>query len=208
QDDYKELPAAVMATEPDALYIVSSQSNAAPLLDLYLNQFTGHRPFLMLCSAMIGKLDPELRARLDVPHEGVVYRLSTYKNYPEFEVHFVGRYPQYSAAYAAPNYDAVRVFALAAEMAGTLDAESLRRALIDVSAGGVLQADLTRAFDVIHSGGNLDFDGVIGPMDFTPSGGLSANSSRLSTWRYDLDGDDENTGAYGIVITEDNLLPN
>jgi ABC-type branched-subunit amino acid transport system substrate-binding protein len=72
--------------------------------------------------------------------------------------------------YAGETYDAVVLTALAAQMAGTNDANVFKAYVNGVTFGGDKCEDFTSCMEIIKSGGNPDYDGVSGPLAFTDAG--------------------------------------
>jgi ABC-type branched-subunit amino acid transport system substrate-binding protein len=114
----------------------------------------------------------------------------------------------YSAAYGpisenpymAETYDAVILIALAAEKAGTTtDSAKIRDALRDVATApgekvGPGVAGLTRAFELIADGKDINYEGAGGSQDFDSNGDVASTieiwqvkgSEVASTGRYEL----------------------
>src|SRR3954467_9188337 len=78
--------------------------------------------------------------------------------------------------YAGETYDAVVLTALAAQMAGTNDANVFKAYVNGVTSGGDKCEDFASCLEIINSGGNPDYDGVSGPLAFT-GGGEPAEAS-------------------------------
>src|SRR3954468_22430600 len=72
--------------------------------------------------------------------------------------------------YAGETYDAVVITALAAQMAGTNDANVFKAYVNGVTFGGDKCKDFASCLDIINSGGNPDYDGISGPLAFTDAG--------------------------------------
>jgi len=72
--------------------------------------------------------------------------------------------------YAGESYDAVTITALAAQMAGTNDANTVKAFVNGVTVGGDKCTDFKSCLDIINAGGNPDLDGVTGPLSFTDPG--------------------------------------
>jgi ABC-type branched-subunit amino acid transport system substrate-binding protein len=72
--------------------------------------------------------------------------------------------------YAGETYDAVVITALAAQMAGTNDANVFKAYVNGVTVGGDKCEDFTSCLDIINNGGNPDYDGQSGPLSFTDAG--------------------------------------
>ncbi|NYJ07813.1 ABC transporter substrate-binding protein [Petropleomorpha daqingensis] len=72
--------------------------------------------------------------------------------------------------YAGESYDAVMITALAAQMAGTNDANTFKAFVNGVTVGGDKCSDFKSCLDIINGGGNPDLDGITGPLSFTDPG--------------------------------------
>jgi len=72
--------------------------------------------------------------------------------------------------YAGETYDAVVITALAAQMAGTNDANVFKAYVNGVTFGGDKCEDFASCLEIISGGGNPDYDGKSGPLSFTDAG--------------------------------------
>ena len=72
--------------------------------------------------------------------------------------------------YAGESYDAVVITALAAQMAGTNDANVFKAYVNGVTFGGEPCSDFASCLAIINAGGNPDYDGISGPLSFTDAG--------------------------------------
>ena len=72
--------------------------------------------------------------------------------------------------YAGESYDAVVITALAAQMAGTNDANVFKAYINGVTTGGDKCETFKACLDIVNAGGNPDYDGVSGPLGFTDPG--------------------------------------
>jgi hypothetical protein len=72
--------------------------------------------------------------------------------------------------YAGETYDAVVVTALAAQMAGTNDANVFKAYVNGVTFGGDKCEDFASCSKIIADGGNPDYDGISGPLAFADAG--------------------------------------
>ena len=105
--------------------------------------------------------------------------------------------------YAGETYDAVVISALAAQMAGTNDANVFKDYVNGVTFGGDKCETFEACLEIINGGGNPDYDGISGPLAFTDAGEPAAASFALlqfgddnalddSLTQYVLAGDEEN----------------
>jgi branched-chain amino acid transport system substrate-binding protein len=73
-------------------------------------------------------------------------------------------------AYLAETYDAVILLALAAEQAGDDSGESIQANMTSVSTGGTKVTNFADGLAVIKDGGDVDYDGFSGPIEFDEFG--------------------------------------
>jgi ABC-type branched-subunit amino acid transport system substrate-binding protein len=72
--------------------------------------------------------------------------------------------------YAGETYDAIIVSALAAQLAGTNDANVFKDYVNGVTFGGDACTDFASCLEIINGGGNPDFNGASGPLSFADPG--------------------------------------
>lgn len=72
--------------------------------------------------------------------------------------------------YAGESYDAVLLTALAAQAAGTNAATTFGPYVNGLTFGGDKCSDFQTCLDIINAGGNVDYDGITGPLSFTDAG--------------------------------------
>jgi hypothetical protein len=72
--------------------------------------------------------------------------------------------------YAGETYDAIVITALAAQLAGTNDANVFKAYVNGVTFGGEKCTDITGCLEIVNAGGNPDYDGISGPLAFTEAG--------------------------------------
>jgi hypothetical protein len=108
--------------------------------------------------------------------------------------------------YAGETYDAVVISALAAQLAGTNDANVFKDYVNGVTFGGETCDTFQACLDIINAGGNPDYDGISGPLAFADAGEPSAASFGILQFgednaldndatEYVLAGDEENAAA-------------
>jgi ABC-type branched-subunit amino acid transport system substrate-binding protein len=95
--------------------------------------------------------------------------------------------------YAGESYDAVTITALAAQMAGTNDANTFKAFVNGVTVGGDKCTDFKSCLAIINAGGNPDLDGVTGPLSFTDPGEPAQASFGLLHFGTDNKIDDSKT---------------
>jgi hypothetical protein len=72
--------------------------------------------------------------------------------------------------YAGETYDAIVLAALAAQAAGTNDANVFKAYVNGMTFGGDKCEDFAACLEVLSGGGNVDYDGASGPLSFTDAG--------------------------------------
>ena len=77
-----------------------------------------------------------------------------------------------SYRYAAEAYDATLLAVLAALVAQDDAGEAIAGSLYDVSKGGVKCLSYAECLDVLTTTNDIDYDGVSGPVNFTPGGNI------------------------------------
>jgi ABC-type branched-subunit amino acid transport system substrate-binding protein len=95
--------------------------------------------------------------------------------------------------YAGETYDAVIVAALAAQMAGTNDANVFKAYVNGVTFGGDKCTDAASCLEIAASGGNPDYDGASGPLAFADAGEPAVASFGLLQFGEDNKLDDSKT---------------
>jgi ABC-type branched-subunit amino acid transport system substrate-binding protein len=72
--------------------------------------------------------------------------------------------------YAGESYDAVIITALAAQAAGTNQATTFGPYVNGITVGGDACTDFAGCLAIINAAGNVDYDGITGPLSFTDAG--------------------------------------
>ena len=72
--------------------------------------------------------------------------------------------------YAGETYDAVILTALAAQAAGTNDANTFKAYVNGLTFGGDKCEDFASCSAILAEGGNVDYDGISGPLSFADAG--------------------------------------
>jgi Periplasmic binding protein len=72
--------------------------------------------------------------------------------------------------YAGETYDAIVITALAAQAAGTVEANTFKDYVNGITFGGDKCEDFAACFAILEEGGNVDYDGTSGPLAFTDAG--------------------------------------
>ncbi|MGY1916335.1 ABC transporter substrate-binding protein [Blastococcus sp. SYSU DS0973] len=72
--------------------------------------------------------------------------------------------------YAGETYDAVVLSALAAQAAGSTDANVFKAYVNGLTFGGETCTDYASCLEILNAGGNVDYDGASGPLSFADAG--------------------------------------
>ncbi|WP_448639942.1 ABC transporter substrate-binding protein [Geodermatophilus sp. URMC 63] len=95
--------------------------------------------------------------------------------------------------YAGETYDAVVLTALAAQLAGSNDANVFKAYVNGVTTGGEKCDSFQACIDIVNAGGNPDYDGVSGPLAFVDAGEPAAASFGIQQFGDDNKIDDSAT---------------
>ncbi|RJT80979.1 amino acid ABC transporter substrate-binding protein [Arthrobacter cheniae] len=75
-----------------------------------------------------------------------------------------------SFSYAGESYDAVNLIALASEAAGSVEGTAIAAELEAVSKDGTKCFDFAGCVTLLREGGDIDYDGISGPVSFDENG--------------------------------------
>ncbi len=95
--------------------------------------------------------------------------------------------------YAGETYDAIVITALAAQAAGTTDANVFKDYVNGITFGGDVCEDFAACLAILEDGGNVDYDGISGPLSFTDAGEPAQASFGLQQFGADNRIDDDLT---------------
>ena len=95
--------------------------------------------------------------------------------------------------YSGESYDAVVLTALAATAAGSNQATVFAPVINGMTAGGEKCTDYTACLAILQAGGDVDYDGVTGPLSFTEAGEPAQASFGLQQFGEDNQIDDSLT---------------
>ena len=84
--------------------------------------------------------------------------------------------------YAGESYDAVIISALAAEVAGSTTGTDIASEINGITQGGEKCTDFAACKAIIDGGGDPDYDGVTGTLDFTQAGEPGSGSYGIQTF--------------------------
>jgi hypothetical protein len=114
--------------------------------------------------------------------------------------------------YAGETYDAIILSALAAQAAGTTDANVFKAYVNGLTFGGDKCEDFASCKAILDEGGNVDYDGASGPLSFTDAGEPAQASFGLLQFGDDNSLDDDATeyviaGDEGNAATDEGPAP-
>jgi branched-chain amino acid transport system substrate-binding protein len=96
---------------------------------------------------------------------------------PAFEQRLKAEDPKLvDISYAGETYDAVIIVALAAERAKSTKGVDIASEINGITKDGEKCTSFRQCRDIIDSGGNPDYDGITGTLDFTPTGERAVGS--------------------------------
>jgi hypothetical protein len=95
--------------------------------------------------------------------------------------------------YAGETYDAIVITALAAQRAGTNDANVFKEYVNGITAGGEKCDTYQACLEIVNAGGNPDYDGISGPLAFVDAGEPAAASFGIQQFGMDNTIDDSLT---------------
>jgi ABC-type branched-subunit amino acid transport system substrate-binding protein len=95
--------------------------------------------------------------------------------------------------YAGESYDATMLIALAAQSAGNTQATAFGPYVNALTVTGDKCSDFAACLEIINSGGDVDYDGVSGPLSFTDAGEPAQASFGLEQFGDDNKIDDSKT---------------
>ena len=99
---------------------------------------------------------------------------------------FAAYAPGVDTVFSSQSYDCAIIIALAAHAAGSNDAADIAAAMVDVTRGGEKCSTFADCAAIIDGGGDADYDGASGPLDFLDVGEPSIGSYDI--YEYDADG--------------------
>jgi ABC-type branched-subunit amino acid transport system substrate-binding protein len=97
--------------------------------------------------------------------------------------------------YAAEAYDATMLAALAAVVARDDSGSAIAGKLADVSSGGIKCTSFAECLEALKSGSDIDYDGLSGPVNFTPQGDISPAYYGI----YSYDGENRFVFGRGVI---------
>ncbi len=113
-----------------------------------------------------------------------------------FEADFIESSPGGRMAYAAYAYDCVNLLALAAQAAGSDDAEKVQAEITSVSAGGSTCRRFGPCAELLAEGRSINLNGASGDLDLQDDGDVGV--ADYDQFEYDEQGQDVSTGTITI----------
>ena len=120
---------------------------------------------------------------------------------PKFEAAFAVAAPGGRVAYAAYAYDCVNLLALAAQAAGSDDAEGIRAQLTAVSSGGSRCRGFADCARLLEQGRNIDLEGASGDLELQDDGDVG--EATYEVFAFDEEGKEEPPELFTIRVDSD-----
>jgi len=83
---------------------------------------------------------------------------------------FAAYAPGVDSVFSSQSYDCAITIALAAHAAGSNDSVDIQAAMVDVTRGGEKCSTFAACVEILDAGGDIDYDGASGPLDFLDAG--------------------------------------
>jgi branched-chain amino acid transport system substrate-binding protein len=174
----------VVSSDPDAIFVVGFAESVTIVTDLAEQGFTPDEKKIYFVE---GNMSDETAADLDEgAMVGIKGTIPGARITPEFDARLVAQNPNLPAkTYGPETYDALVVLALAAEAAGTDQADEVARQINAVTRDGTKCTTYQQCKDLIAAGTDIDYDGASGPLEFAKPGEPAAASYGIYTWNQD-----------------------
>ena len=98
-------------------------------------------------------------------------------------------------------YDCTILVALAAQQAKTDDPGSIKDKILDLTRGGTKCQTWKSCLDILNAGGNIDWDGASGPVNFTDK--HEPDQGIYDVWAYDAEGKPNNVKGVDQITIND-----
>ena len=183
--DFAPVVAAITAAGPDVVVLASNYSSPDATKGLITAAitagFSGSK--LWLTSQNTGEYSQAFPAGMLAAVKGIIDGVEPNET-------FVARLKTVDPAlssfrYSTEAYDATILAALAATVAGDDSGQSVASRLIDVSKGGIKCASVSECLQALKTQDDIDYDGLSGPVNFSPEGDVSPGHYGIYT--YDSD---------------------
>ncbi|MCX6403212.1 MAG: ABC transporter substrate-binding protein [Actinobacteria bacterium] len=159
----------VKAANPDAIAIVGFEETATIIQELIKQGIGPDKVKLYLCDGNLsGSAFKDLPAGI---MNGTKATLPGAYATADFQARLLEIDPELvDFSYAAENYDAVTLIALAAQAGGATDGATIAANLQAVSAGGEKCTNFADCKALLDDGKDIDYDGLSGPVEFDANG--------------------------------------
>ncbi len=98
-------------------------------------------------------------------------------------------------------YDCTILVALAAQQAGSDDPGSIKDKILDLTTGGTKCQTYKSCLDILKAGGDIDWDGASGPVNFTSK--HEPDQGIYDVWAYDAEGKPNNVKGVDQITIKD-----
>jgi ABC-type branched-subunit amino acid transport system substrate-binding protein len=172
---------AVVRRDPQALFLVGFAESAALLQELMAAGFTPDTKRIYLVEGNMSAAFAEGLAPGTL--QGVKGTIPGAPVSAEFRFRLLGQDRDLPAFTFGPEaYDAVVVLALAAESAGSDQADRVARHVNGVTRQGTKCTSFAQCRDLLAAGQDIDYDGQSGPLDFARPGEPAAATYGIYPW--------------------------
>jgi branched-chain amino acid transport system substrate-binding protein len=162
---------AVVAADPDALVMTGYAESGAILNALAAQGFTPDEHGIYVYIDNVGPAWGESGGIAPAGLDGVKGTLPTAEVTDEFRQRLLATNPALETFnYGPETYDAVVIMALAAEQAGTDNPAEVAKNINGVTQDGAPCTSFDDCRAVIADGGDVDYDGQSGPLEFSQAG--------------------------------------
>jgi branched-chain amino acid transport system substrate-binding protein len=184
--DYGSRVRAAFSGEPDLFYMITYDQDGAKITVVAAGHITDdYRPLFLGCDGNQSQAFVDNSAPKVV--EGMIGTLQAPSEddpgYVAFAQGYAKLYGIEPESFSESTYDAVYLVALAAARAGSLESPAIAAHMQTVSVGGqtVGPADYASALQRLAAGGDIDYRGATGAVDFDANGDMASGAFRI--WR-------------------------
>jgi ABC-type branched-subunit amino acid transport system substrate-binding protein len=201
--DFNQHLDPVFANNPDAVVLIAYAAEGARIFNEWVSDKSRFDGKWFVTE---GLQSTDLPANVGATHmqgiEGTTPSVSLSPQIGAFETAFQDRYGMAPGLFTTQYYDATTLVCLALARVlgsgGTLEGAAIRDAMQEVSRGpgsAVQHDQLRQALETLAGGGDIDYDGVSGPVDFDANGDIGG---KIDVWQFAADGSIQVTSTVDI----------
>lgn len=181
----------VVSSDADGLILIGFDESSRILSGLFEQGFTPDKKTIYLVDGNTGNALGEDFADQPGALEGVTGTYPSAELTDEFRAKMLAQTPDLvDFLYGPETYDAMIITALAAEQAGTDQADEVARNINSVTRDGTECTGFVKCRDLIADGEDIDYTGPSGPQDFSLAGEPTKASFAVETFGADNKIDD------------------